>query len=259
MATNTTKKMNVFYELHCKFYHKLANFFYRKQESFAIKSFHKQGYFILRNFISNDLCEKLKNEFELSPKASSKDLYIKKSLLARRIFNFKKNALIYYDFPKEIFRNYEYCLNPISNMPSLKSIVKNKIIKTASKFMKSKVSVEVSDAYKTLAKKKIKHENASWHVDGDYDGAFKMLVYLTDVTKKTGGMLAVQSLSGNRVEILGKAGTVIIFKSSKILHAGMTPKKDRLCLNFSIYPKIINNSIMPYKKINYVSRYFYFL
>jgi len=90
MATNTTKKMNVFYELHCKFYHKLANFFYRKQESFAIKSFHKQGYFILRNFISNDLCEKLKNEFELSPKASSKDLYIKKSLLARRIFNFKK-------------------------------------------------------------------------------------------------------------------------------------------------------------------------
>jgi len=103
------------------------------------------------------------------------------------------------------------------------------------------------------------HENASWHVDGDYDGAFKMLVYLTDVTKKTGGMLSVQSSFGKKAEILGKAGTAIIFKSSKNLHAGMTPKTDRLCLNFSIYPKIINNSIMPYKKINYVSRYFYFL
>lgn len=50
--------------------------------------------------------------------------------------------------------------------------------------MKSKVSVEVTDAYKTLAIKKGMHENASWHVDGDYDEAFKILVYLTDVTKK---------------------------------------------------------------------------
>ena len=129
MTTNTTKNMNIFYEIHCRFYHKVAIFFYRKKESFEAKSFHKQGYFILRNFISNDLCGKLKNEFELSPKASSKDLYIKKYFLAGRVFNLKKNALIYYDFLKEIFRNYEYCLNPISNMPSLKSIVKKKLLK----------------------------------------------------------------------------------------------------------------------------------
>jgi hypothetical protein len=259
MTTDVVHVKNKIYDLHSNLYYSIAKLLSRPNLSEDFNYFHKYSYLKINQYLKKSIVLKLINEFNCSKKAKESDLVKINNIFLRRLFNLSRNSLFYYDFPSQILNDYEYCLDPLVNMPSLKYFVSKRIIKTASYFMNSKVVIECSDVYKTKKNINKKHENANWHLDGDFSESFKILIYLTDVNKKTGGALCVEDAKGIRRILYGKAGTAIIFKASKIIHSGSSPKSDRLCLNFNIYPSIFKSCITRYKKINYTSRFFYFL
>ena len=132
----------------------------------------------------------------------------------------------------------------------------NMLIDKSERLLNSRVSIEVSEIYETLANGDKIKVNSKWHLDGDIHKSFKVLIYLSDVRQKEGALKIKSKINNEEIEFIGEAGTAIFFKNSELLHLGSLPEnKSRWCLNFKVYPKIISSSIVTGNKaFNFVRR-----
>ena len=236
--------------------------FFKKKISYlsdeSILFFKKNDYLKLENFLDYVTVKKINLKLD---KITKEDLTTDNNILKRR-FNKSvlfdkifKNSDIYYDFPKKIFKQYNYLNRPEEILLSLNKTITNKVINFSELLNESFVSIEKFEAYQTLANGDNNKVNSNWHKDGDLLTSFKVLIYLNDVDENNGA-LKIISHNGKEVSLSGKSGTAIFFRASKLNHSGSVPKKfDRWCLNYKIYPKILHSSKIINKPFNYIRRY----
>ena len=244
----------------------LINIFNKKNKNYLSKDkiifFEKNNYIVINDFIDintlsqiNKLLENISNENLINESDIIKQ-NTKINTIADKLF---KNLDIYYNFPKEIFNQYNFLRNPeIIFNKSYNSIISK--IKIYSEILsKTKISIENFQVYNTLANGDQSKINSHWHKDGDLLNSFKVLIYLNDVDEDSGA-LKILNNDNTIIDLNGKAGTAIFFKAAKLLHSGSVPKKtSRWCLNFKIYPNLFFSSLKKNKPFNYLRRYNLFL
>ena len=87
-----------------------------------------------------------------------------------------------------------------------------------------------------------KNVNTNFHVDGDYPGSLKIMIYLSDVDEESGPLAFISKKDNKIIKVLGKKGTVIFFNNTKTKHAGMPSiTKDRTVMTLQLYPTLRKN------------------
>ena len=96
--------------------------------------------------------------------------------------------------------------------------------------------VELVELFRTP--KNSKNVNSSFHTDCDMPGSLKVMIYLTDVNGENGPLIIKDELN-KEIEVVGKKGTAVIFRNTKVPHAGKpTINGERMAMTFMMYPTL---------------------
>ena len=242
------------------------NIFFKNSQQLIPKErinfFKENDYVIIEDFIdSKTLLEinRLLETINYESFVNENDIRSNSSIIKILSDKFLKNSDIYYNFPKEVFNQYNFLKNPELFLNIYYTKILSKIKIYSETLSKTKISIEKFEIYNTLANGDENKINSHWHKDGDLLDSFKILIYLNNVDEDNGALKILRH-DQKKIDLNGQAGTAIFFKAAKLSHSGSVPKKtNRWCLNFKIYPSLIISSSIKNKPFNYLRRYNLFL
>ena len=172
----------------------------------------------------------------------SSNLVKPQDLLKKNFLNKIFSNTVITQYQDELLSEYSFVKDPINLFPELKQFIKDEIIPFSEKIMKSNVSIENTQIYKTEAKAG-NLTNGVFHVDGDIKKAFKLMIYLTDCNADNGPLI-IKSQENKELTLTGKAGDGIAFAHSNFTHKGSKPLEGyRWVMNLKIFPKIFASTI----------------
>jgi len=207
--------------------------------------FRNNDFLVVHDFIDKKTVEFFLNSvqnFTDKDFVNLQDLALPTNIFYDRVL---KNSDILYDFPKNVFAGYNHLRFTHNLIYKAPVDLFGMVISKSEYLFKSKVSIEVSEIYQTLANGDKEKVNSKWHHDGDISKSFKVLIYLNDVGKDDGALKVKSKIDQKEIEFFGQAGTAIFFKNSMLEHLGSIPKNNsRWCLNFKVYPKIFSSSVV---------------
>ena len=177
------------------------------------------------------------NEFLMQAK---KDLQIKKRDYYKGHKNYK---YLYYDYPSEYLTQINLAWN-IDRKKYFNFLDRNfgSLIKKI--YNGNNYRVEQIFLYETINENSSEtfNLNSTWHTDGDYSGAMKILVYLCNVNDANGPFCYKEFDSNNNEKIFiikGETGTSVFFNQNECLHsAANTVENKRTAISFLIYPSL---------------------
>lgn len=168
----------------------------------------------------------------------------KKPTWYRKIWDkYFNNVILFYNFPESHFTQISSIVNPLKNVNFLKEQIESRLLPTVNELMGSPAEVLRAWAYRTnnFGGKLTPNHNGRMHLDGDRHVSIKCLVYVNDVTEKNGPFSYRDPISGEEINVLGKAGTAVFFKSSLLWHRGTnTVENERYCFSFLACPAFTN-------------------
>lgn len=151
------------------------------------------------------------------------------------------NADFFYRFPADHLTKLSYVSNPLLNVSGLSTVIRMFLQPATSQLMKSSAEIIRTWAYKTnnIDGQITPNHNGKLHLDGDINSSIKCIVYLNEVSEDNGPFCYLDRKTNKEIYVTGKAGTVIFFRSSKLLHKGTnTVNRERVCAAFLAHPSI---------------------
>lgn len=160
-----------------------------------------------------------------------------KRLLNLSIYQ-KKSDFVLYDYPLEYLKQTQQA----SNINYLK--VYEWIISNLGHLIKDIIGcnfrIDNLWHYKTLNNGQPTYNlNSSLHVDSDFPGALKVLIYLSDVTEDNGPFAFLEHNNEKKLiwKVLGEKGSIVLFRANEVMHcATNTLNSERETLSFTLYP-----------------------
>lgn len=232
-------KIEMLYKLHhlvCRFKYKI--FDVRVVEnSFNLEKFSKEAYVIFEPIYSSELLSSVLNKCKV-------EMYNKDNIskIANK-FNKPFNGFVSENVPSEYYsKQVQWLNNPSSAVQELLQLFGNPFIDRVLKsIFRSNYVVENIAMYETRNNehKETFNLNSRFHTDNNPSTSLKMMIYLCDVDQNNGPFLVQEMHTGKVISVIGRAGTVAIFKSHSLLHAAKnTLSGSRFAVFYTLVPSL---------------------